>query len=58
MDIYLIHHHGLGLFYLFQLHFVTFDQTLTAADLRDTEVSALVAAKLREFHDMNVPGDI
>ncbi|KFK45108.1 hypothetical protein AALP_AA1G345500 [Arabis alpina] len=32
-------------------------RTLSAEDLRDTEVSALVAAKLREFHGINVPGD-
>ncbi|KAL1219682.1 putative choline kinase 3 [Cardamine amara subsp. amara] len=32
-------------------------RTLSAADLRDAEVSALVAAKLREFHGINIPGD-
>ncbi|KAG7648424.1 Protein kinase-like domain superfamily [Arabidopsis thaliana x Arabidopsis arenosa] len=32
-------------------------RTLSAADLRETEVSARVAAKLREFHGINIPGD-
>lgn len=36
---------------------MAFDQTLSAADLPDTEVSARVAAKLREFHGINIPGD-
>ena len=31
-------------------------QTLSAADLRDHEISALVAAKMREFHDLEMPG--
>ncbi|KAH7652002.1 Ethanolamine kinase protein [Dioscorea alata] len=31
-------------------------RTLSAADLRDPEISALVASKLREFHDLNMPG--
>lgn len=31
-------------------------QTLSAADLRDEKISALVAAKLREFHDLDMPG--
>ncbi|KAG6786005.1 hypothetical protein POTOM_007596 [Populus tomentosa] len=30
--------------------------TLSAADLRDHEISALVAAKMREFHDLEMPG--
>ncbi|XP_010501771.1 PREDICTED: probable choline kinase 3 [Camelina sativa] len=30
---------------------------LSAADLRETAVSARVAAKLREFHCINIPGD-
>ncbi|KAL9858584.1 putative phosphotransferase with an alcohol group as acceptor [Arabidopsis thaliana] len=38
-----LHHHDFG--------------TLSAADLRETEVSARVAAKLREFHGINIPGD-
>ncbi|KAG8660703.1 probable choline kinase 1 isoform X2 [Manihot esculenta] len=31
-------------------------RTLSAADLRDPEISALVAAKMREFHDLDMPG--
>lgn len=31
-------------------------KTLSAGDLRDVEVSALVAAKLREFHNLDMPG--
>ncbi|KAK9156601.1 hypothetical protein Scep_003175 [Stephania cephalantha] len=31
-------------------------RTLSAADLRDLEISALIAAKLREFHGLEVPG--
>ncbi|KAK6257767.1 hypothetical protein QUC31_001226 [Theobroma cacao] len=31
-------------------------RTLSAADLRDPEISALVAAKLREFHNLHMPG--
>ncbi|XP_020572681.1 probable choline kinase 2 [Phalaenopsis equestris] len=31
-------------------------RTLSAADLRDPEISALVASKLREFHDLDMPG--
>nr|CAD1829855.1 unnamed protein product [Ananas comosus var. bracteatus] len=31
-------------------------RTLSAADLRDEKISALVAAKLREFHDLDMPG--
>ncbi|OMO77867.1 hypothetical protein CCACVL1_14757 [Corchorus capsularis] len=31
-------------------------RTLSAADLRDPETSALVAAKLREFHNLDMPG--
>ncbi|XP_049931147.1 probable choline kinase 2 isoform X3 [Nymphaea colorata] len=30
-------------------------RTLSAADLRDPEISALIAAKLREFHDLDMP---
>lgn len=30
-------------------------KTLSAADLRDPEISALIAAKLREFHKLDVP---
>lgn len=32
-------------------------KTLTAADLRDPETSALIAAKLREFHGLDMPGE-
>ncbi|KAG7599181.1 Protein kinase-like domain superfamily [Arabidopsis suecica] len=32
-------------------------RTLSAADLRGTEISARVSAKLREFHGINIPGD-
>ncbi|XP_042458424.1 probable choline kinase 2 [Zingiber officinale] len=31
-------------------------RTLSALDLRDPEISALVALKLREFHDLSMPG--
>lgn len=31
-------------------------RTLSAADLRDPEMSALIAKKLREFHDLDMPG--
>ncbi|CAN6455806.1 unnamed protein product [Victoria cruziana] len=31
-------------------------RTLSAADLRDPEISAIIAAKLREFHDLDMPG--
>ncbi|GJN32211.1 hypothetical protein PR202_gb20697 [Eleusine coracana subsp. coracana] len=31
-------------------------RTLSAADLRDLEISALIAKKLREFHDLDMPG--
>ncbi|XP_022641220.1 probable choline kinase 2 isoform X2 [Vigna radiata var. radiata] len=31
-------------------------RTLSAADLRDPEVSALVASKMREFHNLHMPG--
>ncbi|XP_019704555.2 probable choline kinase 2 [Elaeis guineensis] len=31
-------------------------RTLSAADLRDPEISALVAFKLKEFHDLDMPG--
>ncbi|RLN22467.1 putative choline kinase 2 isoform X2 [Panicum miliaceum] len=34
----------------------TDDKTLSAADLRDPEISALVASKLREFHNLDMPG--
>ncbi|PIA47854.1 hypothetical protein AQUCO_01400445v1 [Aquilegia coerulea] len=31
-------------------------RTLSASDLRDPEVSALIATKLKEFHDLHMPG--
>ncbi|KAG4908011.1 hypothetical protein AAZX31_20G157300 [Glycine max] len=31
-------------------------RTLSAADLRDPEVSALIASKMREFHNLHMPG--
>lgn len=31
-------------------------KTLSAADLRDPSISALIAAKLRDFHDLDMPG--
>ncbi|KAG1335473.1 putative choline kinase 2 [Cocos nucifera] len=31
-------------------------ETLSAADLRDPEISALVASKLKEFHELDMPG--
>lgn len=32
-------------------------QTLSAADLRDPMVSSLIASKLKEFHDLDMPGE-
>ncbi|KAI9071215.1 hypothetical protein K1719_046832 [Acacia pycnantha] len=31
--------------------------TLSAADIRDPEISALIASKMREFHKLHMPGD-
>ncbi|KAG8377279.1 hypothetical protein BUALT_Bualt08G0037700 [Buddleja alternifolia] len=31
-------------------------RTLSAADLRDPEISTLIAAKMREFHNLDMPG--
>ncbi|KAG6523805.1 probable choline kinase 2 [Zingiber officinale] len=31
-------------------------RTLSAVDLRDPQISALIALKLREFHDLDMPG--
>ncbi|KAM7492405.1 hypothetical protein LguiA_035326 [Lonicera macranthoides] len=31
-------------------------RTLSASDLRDPEISALIASKTKEFHDLNMPG--
>ncbi|CAN6860321.1 unnamed protein product [Brassica oleracea] len=32
-------------------------RTLSASDLRDPNISAVVATKLRKFHSINIPGD-
>ncbi|KAL9321695.1 hypothetical protein ACSQ67_009748 [Phaseolus vulgaris] len=32
-------------------------RTLTASDLRDPSISALIAAKLKDFHDLDMPGE-
>ncbi|KAK7259627.1 hypothetical protein RIF29_25238 [Crotalaria pallida] len=32
-------------------------RTLSASDLRDPSISALIAAKLKEFHDLDMPGE-
>ncbi|KAH8515632.1 hypothetical protein H0E87_004183 [Populus deltoides] len=42
--------------YVFSGLIETSSITLSAADLRDHEISALVAAKMREFHDLEMPG--
>ena len=31
-------------------------QTLSASDLRNSDISALIAAKMKEFHDLDMPG--
>ncbi|KAK4491540.1 hypothetical protein RD792_002292 [Penstemon davidsonii] len=31
-------------------------RTLTAADLRDPEISAIIATKMKEFHNLDMPG--
>lgn len=31
-------------------------RTLSASDMRDSEISALIAAKMKEFHDLDMPG--
>lgn len=31
-------------------------QTLSAPDMRDPEISALIATKTKEFHDLDMPG--
>jgi choline/ethanolamine kinase len=33
-----------------------FFQTLSAADLRNSEISSLIAIKLQEFHNLDMPG--
>lgn len=37
-------------------YFSSNPQTLSSADLRDPEISAIIAAKLREFHNLDMPG--
>ncbi|XP_058749551.1 probable choline kinase 2 [Vicia villosa] len=32
-------------------------RTLSASDLRDPSISALIAAKMKEFHDLDMPGE-
>ncbi|TKY49752.1 choline kinase 2 [Spatholobus suberectus] len=32
-------------------------RTLSASDLRDPPISALIAAKMKEFHDLDMPGE-
>ncbi|XP_058188839.1 probable choline kinase 1 isoform X2 [Rhododendron vialii] len=46
----------LGLFPEGRVEEFIYAKTLSAGDLRDVEVSALVAAKLREFHNLDMPG--
>lgn len=41
-------------FFVLKFSFWIF-QTLSAADLHDPEISALIAAKLREFHTLDMP---
>lgn len=31
-------------------------QTLSASDFHDPDISSLIAIKLREFHDLDMPG--
>lgn len=31
-------------------------QTLSAPDMRDPSISALIASKMKEFHDLDMPG--
>lgn len=38
------------------VHSVAPFQTLSAADLRDSEISGLIATKMKEFHDLQMPG--
>ncbi|KAF9682784.1 hypothetical protein SADUNF_Sadunf05G0144400 [Salix dunnii] len=45
-----------GSIYRSSIDFGSFSCTLSAADLRDYEISALVAAKMREFHNLEMPG--
>ncbi|XP_076899094.1 putative choline kinase 3 [Bidens hawaiensis] len=53
------HGHGPRLFGLFpegRVEEFIHAKTLSASDLRDPEISTLVAAKLKEFHGFNMPG--
>ncbi|KAA8537962.1 hypothetical protein F0562_027458 [Nyssa sinensis] len=53
------HGHGprlLGLFPEGRVEEFIYARTLSAGDLRDPEISALVAAKSREFHNLDMPG--
>lgn len=38
------------------LYFIWKFQTLSASDLLDPDISALIAAKMKEFHDLDMPG--
>ncbi|XP_027094274.1 probable choline kinase 2 [Coffea arabica] len=54
-----IHGHGprlLGQFSDGRVEEFIYAKTLSAADLRDPEISALIAAKLKEFHKLDMPG--
>jgi choline/ethanolamine kinase len=54
-----IHGHGprlLGQFSGGRVEEFIHAKTLSAVDLRDPELSAMIAAKLREFHNLDMPG--
>ncbi|XP_061356590.1 probable choline kinase 1 [Gastrolobium bilobum] len=46
----------LGLFTTGRVEEFIHARTLSAADLRDPEISALIASKMREFHKLHMPG--
>ncbi|XP_047307342.1 probable choline kinase 2 [Impatiens glandulifera] len=48
--------HLLGRFSVGRVEEFIHARTLSAGDLRDSEISALIAAKLREFHGLDMPG--
>ncbi|KAH0449148.1 hypothetical protein IEQ34_022948 [Dendrobium chrysotoxum] len=48
--------HLLGRFHNGRVEEFIHARTLSATDLRDPEISALIASKLREFHDLDMPG--
>ncbi|KAL2455974.1 putative choline kinase 2 [Forsythia ovata] len=53
------HGHGpklLGQFQEGRVEEFIYARTLSAADLRDAEISALIAAKMKEFHNLDMPG--